>query len=222
MTAQAGYLLARIQARHGQRLDENQWRMLASSHSFDRFLSQARDTPLGPWLEGIDPSRDIHHMEWSLRDAFRRHVAEVTAWAPPAWRPATKWLATLPDLEATLHRRASGMTHPWLRWLDDSPHPLPPTGADPLSWWLEQWRELWPKEPGEHARLLELIRYLRASLTQDNVTWRELDEGVTLRLRRHAMHPTVLFPHLLLTAMDFNRLRGELSRRWLFAREDAP
>ncbi|MBF0294607.1 MAG: hypothetical protein HQL96_05410 [Magnetococcales bacterium] len=222
MTAQAGYLLARIQARHGQRLDENQWRMLSSAHSFNRFLSQARETSLGPWLEGIDPIGEIHHLEWSLRDAFRRHVVEVVSWAPPAWRAAGSWLTTLPDLEAMLHRRAWGMTHPWLQWLDDQTHPLPPPGTDPFAWWLEQWRLLWPKDPGAHAQLLELIRYLQTALTRNNVTWQELNEGVTLRFRRHAMHPTVLFSHLLLTAMDLNRLRGELSRRWLFARDDAP
>ncbi|MBF0626622.1 MAG: hypothetical protein HQL91_00225 [Magnetococcales bacterium] len=213
-------LQARLQALHGQRLDATQWNRLAAVAALDPFLARARETSLELWLRGVDGAGDVHHIEAMVREAFLRHVAMVAGWSPKPWQPAVRWVATWPDLAAALHRRRHGADHDWIRRIDGlEQQELPPTGHDPLDWWLERWQTLWPPQSGLHPPLKALIQLARRTPHGNGATWDDWwmqRTTLELRFRRHAMEPGALFIHLWLTALDLYRLRGELCRRRLF------
>lgn len=231
MGALYGMMQARLGARHGARIDPAQWHRLVGATSFEQFLSRARETPLAIWLEGVDPAGDPHHLEGALREAFRRHVVETAAWVPKAWQPAVLWVDTLLDLAVVLYQQEHGQEgYGWLNGFNslDSLE-LPPTGENPLAWWLARWQLLWPKETKARTQLNELIRLVQATGEQlarleetqtTSLLGQTLQEGLELRFRRYAMQPAALFVHLLLSVMELNRLRGELVRRRLFAVEE--
>ncbi|MEO5332081.1 MAG: hypothetical protein H7839_08665 [Magnetococcus sp. YQC-5] len=232
MAALYGMMQARLQARHGARMDLAQWRRLTATTRFDHFLARVRETSLGPWLEGLDPAGDVHHLEEILRGAWRRHVLEIVAWAPKVWHPAILWVITLQDLAPALHRREKGGISAWINQIEGlETLELPPVGQDPLAWWLERWQTLWPRHPVARTQLIELIRLLQTSLDHftrlegseaAHTAWHSLKESLELRFRRYAMGPPALFVHVLLTAMDLHQLRGELVRRRLFPAAGQP
>ncbi|MBF0190743.1 MAG: V-type ATPase subunit [Magnetococcales bacterium] len=225
-------LQARLQARHGQRLDPAQWNRLAAVTTLEAFVARARETTLGGWLEGVDPNGDVHHLEEMMRELFLRQVALVAGLTPREWQPAVRWVATLADLPTARHRHFQGADHPWMARLEGLEHlETPPIGQDSLTWWLDRWQKLWPKDPGTKTALTGLIRLAHATQERmatrgENETflnaWFELRGTLELRFRRHAMGPGALFIHLWLMAMDLHRLRGELCRRRLFAAESGP
>ncbi|MBF0613595.1 MAG: hypothetical protein G8237_00575 [Magnetococcales bacterium] len=219
-------LQARLQARHSARLDLNQWNRLSAITALEPFLTQARSTPLGLWLQGVDPHGDVHQLEVTLRDVFRKHVALIAGWSLPSWHPAIHWVATWPDLAIARHYRRFGATHPWiarmegLELLETSP-----SGHDLLTWWLNRWRTLWPTPPTRHPHLEKLIQLAQACQEQADDPWSEwsrLRTSLELLFRRQAMEPGALFIHLWLTGLEIYRLRGELSRRLLFPPEPCP
>lgn len=216
-------LQARIQSRHGQRLELSQWRRLAAVAEIEPFLAQARDTALEGWLGGIDPDTDIHHLEAVLRETFIRQVILVAGWSPPAWQAAILWVKTWPDLAAAIHWRRFGATHPWMRHLEAlEKQPTPPEGQDALGWWLHGWRSRWPDDAKTDFGLQSLLHLARQPIPDDETpwsAWSQLRSTLELRFRRYAMQPAALFVHLWLTGLDLYRLRGELSRRLLFPRE---
>ncbi|MBF0272717.1 MAG: hypothetical protein HQL98_11715 [Magnetococcales bacterium] len=225
-------LQARLQARHGQRLDPAQWNRLAAVVALDPFLARARETTLGGWLEGVDPNGDVHHLEAMMRELFIRQVALVAGLTPREWQPAVRWVATLADISTARYRHLHGADHPWMTRVEGlEPLEIPPTDQDSLTWWLDRWKKLWPQDPAAKTVLTALIRLAHATQERfatlgENETslsaWFELRGTLELRFRRHAMGPGALFIHLWLMAMDLHRLRGELCRRRLFAPESGP
>lgn len=99
-------------------------------------------------------------------------------------------------------------------------------GAPVLFAWAAHWRTLWPKERGSAAALAYLESQVRSHLhesMQEEPTGRgggesrrRLDARMTRLFRRHAQAPAAVFCHLVLVALDLERLREGLVRRSLF------
>ena len=92
--------------------------------------------------------------------------------------------------------------------------------------WARHWRRLWPKQSAADRRALNALthavqshieRLARAGAQETSETHRrDLEKAVTRLFRRHGASPTAVFGHLVLTALDLERLRGGLVRRRLF------
>lgn len=177
--ASFAYSQARLQARHGARPDAATWRRLEGIGDLLHFLQSARTTGLRSWVLHFSARTDIHAMEHSLRQQFRRYVADVASWQPVAWRKPVLWVQRLLDLPALQHllmgERASG-------WMRDDPV-LKPFATDNLrarlealqdsdfallvqTWqagrplldgWQERWHGLWPRISSTVASPLERL-----------------------------------------------------------------
>ncbi|NIQ43173.1 MAG: hypothetical protein GTN85_14000, partial [Pseudomonas stutzeri] len=131
----------------------------------------------------------IHAMELSLRQQFRRYIADVASWQPIAWRKPVLWTQRLLDLPALYHLLMGEMAPAWMR---DDPvlkpfatdnlrarlealqesdcAPLVQTwqaGLPLLDGWRQRWRTLWPRVSSTTAAPLErlevrLQRHLRS------------------------------------------------------------
>ncbi|MBF0159582.1 MAG: hypothetical protein HQL58_08645 [Magnetococcales bacterium] len=221
-----GFLQARLQAHHALHLDEAGWQRLIMTDSFELFLTRARGTVLNRWLETVEATGDIHHLELKLLEQLLHYIGTVASWAPSPWRAAVLWTGSLPDLAVHLHRQGGGAVHGWMATLEDSVVPRTlPTGVDPVVWWLQQWRRLWPRQPDFCRHLEQLTRLVQHYLEQlarleghesAQLLGRQLQDKLVALFRRHTMQPAALFSHLLLVALELDRLRGELSRRRLF------
>lgn len=109
--AHFAYAQARLQARHGQRADEQVWRRLHSTGDLSNYLQMARQTVLRPWVIGIDTSQSSHDIEFSLRRQFCRYVDDVSHWLPADWRAALQALKRLPALPALQLRLQKQLAH---------------------------------------------------------------------------------------------------------------
>lgn len=89
---------ARLQARHGARLDDGGWQTLEAARSLEQYLERARTTSLRRFAGPLQGSMPVHVKERGLRAEWRAYVAEVADWVPKRWRPAVLWAAHLPDL----------------------------------------------------------------------------------------------------------------------------
>ena len=108
------YVQARLQARHGDRLDDAAWRMLEAARSFDQFLERSRTTSLHRFTDPIEVKMPSHTIERILRAAWRDYVAELATWVTPSWQPAVLWVAHLPDLPV-LDSLFKGTSPAWTR-----------------------------------------------------------------------------------------------------------
>jgi hypothetical protein len=180
------YAQARLQARHGERLQEGDWRVLEAARSVDQFIERARATSLRRFTEQLTARMSSHAMERLLRAAWRTYVAEVAAWVETDWRPLVLWTSHLPDLPAIAALRAGEMAD-WVRHdpvfselVDDDPgrrvekleqSPFAPLFApaapeqSPGRRWYVHWRSLLP--PGRQADERPLIKL--AELVQTHV-----------------------------------------------------
>jgi hypothetical protein len=108
------YAQARLQARHGQRVDEAGWRRLETMRELAPMLELARGTALRPWLVGIAAESTAHRVEATLRGHWRALVDEVVAWMPGPWRASLAWCAVLPDLAPLQHLARGGEAAAWI------------------------------------------------------------------------------------------------------------
>lgn len=98
-------------------------------------------------------------------------------------------------------------------------------GSSLVDAWVQHWRSLWPEKKSKDSqavdtfiKFIEAQRELFTQLPADR-TWRQrkrLDFKLTMMFRRHAYHPVAVFIHLLLIALDVERMRGALLQRSLF------
>jgi len=88
-----GYALARCHARHGDRPGAAAWRHLDGARTASQYLHFARATGLRDWLRTVSEEEPQERVELKLRHAWRRYVAEVAGWLPPAVRLAAAYLA---------------------------------------------------------------------------------------------------------------------------------
>jgi hypothetical protein len=223
------YAQARIQARHGERLSEAGWRRLESAKSAAQFLDLARSTSLAPWAGRVVADMEPHGIERGLRAAWRETVGEVADWMPAGWPAAVRLYAMLPELPIRDHLARGQPLPPWLEAdeaLREAPVKMTGTatvGADLLA----RWRESLPPLPHTEAKAAQdLVGSFFACFKRTNGGApafpcrppRPALEAICLRaFRRHAGSPVAVFAHLSLALLDFERFRGELLRRKLFA-----
>ncbi|HVZ52413.1 MAG TPA: hypothetical protein VG986_10630 [Pseudolabrys sp.] len=241
------YAQARMQARHGDRLQEADWHALAAVQTADSYVERARATSLRRFSEPVTAGMNSHAIERALRGAWRAYVEEVASWLPTAWRPAVMWTAVLPDLPV-IDALLKGETPAWTRQdpqlamfaeTDATQRlanlqrstlaPLLPDadGTPTLGLrWARHWRALWPKQSAADARALNALaraveahieRLANAGSHESSATHRRaLERSVTRLFRRHPASPAAVFSHLVLVALDLERLRGGIVRRRLF------
>jgi hypothetical protein len=181
---QWSYVQARLQARHGERLQEADWRALEAARSIDQFIERARASSLRRLSDRLNARLSSHAIERVLRGAWRAYVAEVASWVPEAWRAAVLWAAYLPDLpviDALIKGDAPG----WVRqdpafaeFIDGDARrraaglarsPFAPLLASDAgeatlaACWTAHWRALWPKLSANESRpLLDLAATIKA------------------------------------------------------------
>jgi hypothetical protein len=105
---------ARLQARHGQRVDAAAWRRIETMREFAPLLEIARGTALRPWLVGIGADSAADRIEATLRGHWRATVGEVVGWMPGPWQPPLAWCAVLPDLAPLQHLARGGEAAAWI------------------------------------------------------------------------------------------------------------
>lgn len=113
-TSAFAYIQARLQARHGDRPEPERWRLLESTTDLGGYLQHARGTALAPWVQHFTADAGAHHIEQSLRHHWRAYSTEISAWAPSEWRPAIRWIGSLPDLPGISHLALGGSVRPWM------------------------------------------------------------------------------------------------------------
>ena len=240
-TGSIEYAHARIWARHGRRPDEALWRRIETTRELAAVVETARGCALACWLEGIGPAAGEHAVELALRRHWRERVAEVASWMPPAWGRAIEWCGVLVDLPAIQHLARGGTPWPWmaddprLRILIDPDSSVASTmhrllqaaRADPqglLHLWHVQGQGCLPAGAGRagiESRLAPLLAAHAAAFAAPQAVdgWalrRTLQGRLVLLLRRTLVEPVTAFIYLALSALEFERLRGELLRRSAF------
>lgn len=173
------YVQARLQARHGDRLDDAAWRMLEAARSFDQFLERSRRTSLRRFTDPLEGIMLSHTIERILRAAWRDYVAELATWATLSWQPAVLWVAYLPDLpvlDSLFKDAGPGWTRedpifaPFARGdlqdhaaeIEASPFARLSAATDRNgslgAQWLAHWRTLWPRSSdSDHRDLDDLV-----------------------------------------------------------------
>lgn len=208
-TAHYAYTQARLQARHGMRLDASDWHRLEAQQSLANYLHIARQTTARPWVLGLHVTDSIHTMEHLLSTQFRQYITLVANWLPAAWRPAVRWVAVLDDLPAIQHLLHGEEPPVWMakeQHLSDlagasQQHVLRAMSSSeyaPLvrSWqqharlsqgWLEHWMSLWPNDAwAKRPALTKLTALLQQALAVSTDTsiaaHRRSREQLTARL----------------------------------------
>lgn len=224
-----------MQARHGERLREGDWRRLQAAKSAVHYLDLARNSALATWASPLSLNKDHHQVERILRSAWRQTVREVAEWFPPSWRAAISWCGELPELPIRDHSMHNLPVPSWAEPDDIT--------ADAARWsttaqaeanagavWLRRWRALCPSLSGAEAKALDVLAsQLFACLETPECGTpdfpyrppRDMLQAICLRIfRRQAGSPVAAFAYLSLVLLDFERFRGGLIERMLFAEPD--
>ncbi len=238
------YAQARIQARYTRLPTEEEWQRLAPARTLPSFLEEAREGVMRDWVKGFSGQSDVHDLEVGVRSLFREAVDELAGWLPELWRPAMLWTRWLPLLPLLDHQARTGSAPPWLQrdpglqgllteGLTDpgklrraGAGALADASAEPAATWVLEWRRLMP--PGKRScerRIEELVGLLSQHVAvfrgaRSESAWdvrRALRGRLALLLHRHLLQPAGAFIFLGLTALDLERLRGQLVSRALFA-----
>lgn len=185
---QWSYVQARLQARHGERLQEGDWRALEAARSVDQFIERSRATSLRRFTEHLNARMSSHAIERLLRAAWRTYIAEVGAWVAADWRPLVLWVSHLPDLPAIDALREGEMAD-WARhdpvfveFVDDDSgrrvekleqSPLAPLIAPDApeqslgQRWYAHWQSLLPRRRTADERpLIELAELVKMHVKQ--------------------------------------------------------
>jgi len=237
------YAHARLCARFGDRPDALAWRRVEMTRELDAMLDVARATPLGAWIVRIAPDTDVHAVEREMRAHWNERVAAIAAWMPSKWRASIEWCGLVMDLPVLQHV-ARGGTAP-RAWRDDPLHGalandvargkteravfLAATRANPdriASLWRAEWTRRLPPHRGRSSLLAETVRLIAEHLTAFREPrhvdgWalrRALHARLSRLFRRATLDPAEAFIFLALSALDFERLRGEILRRVAFPR----
>ena len=246
------YAQARLQARHGQRADDVAWQRLETSREYGALLDAARNSPLRAWVVGLTPRSPARDIEAVLLGHWRAVVDETAGWMPLTWHAAIHWCALPPLLPALQHLARGGPVRPWmqddalLRTLCAAPPAaraaalrgtpaaaLAPAWAAPqtlgAAWWHEWERRLpRPLHADDNLRAVATLlqahgsSFAAAPAGPGTLLRRALQARLAPWLRRATAEPAAAFVHLALSALDLERLRGELLRRALFPPQSPP
>jgi hypothetical protein len=238
------YACARIGARMGERPNEAAWRSIAGIRGFAGFLDAARAPPFRRWTSGIAADAEPHGVEAALLGHWRALVDEVRTWMPEQWHGAIAWAGALVDLPVAQYLARGGNPLPWMRddpaFRDSSRSGGPPT-AGPLgplahTWtnpegflraWTNEWSHRLPQRHGaERSAIADCARVLvsaraasgDSSSSDGTLARRALVVRLSSLYRRATLDPAAAFVFLALSALDMERLRGELLRRAIFPR----
>jgi hypothetical protein len=135
------------------------------------------------------------------------------------------WMVEIPELKgmtmSNLNMRVDAFSQsPYAPLLDAWQENQPLVSA-----WLTCWQSLWPeKKSRAQAPLQQLIATVHEHLEifhqlSPATTWRQrqrLAARLTLMFRKNAYQPVAIFIHLLLVALDIERLRSAILQRSLF------
>lgn len=234
------YAQARLAARFGERPDEVAWRTIEAIRVLPALLDAARDLPFRRWTAGLAADADAHAIEAALLAKRRALVNEVARWMPQAWKGAIEWAGVLADLPVLEHLARRDKVLPWMRAdalygsLCDGQAP-PASGAlAPLAenWrrpdglfpaWRREWLRRLPAAPCMRSALVESLsralasnRYI-AGLASTGASRTALAARLASLFRRATGDPAAALIYLALSALDLDRLRGELLRRALFS-----
>jgi hypothetical protein len=177
--ADFAYAQARLQARHGTRLAEHEWRRLEAMHDVAQYVHALRATSRARWVKRITPDMSGHALEARLRAEWRAYAEEVARFQPEAWRAAIAWTAFLVDLPVIDHLLRGGPVHRWMAeddvyapWSRTDAHereralavsPLGAllretrSGSPAAQAWLTVWRALCPRVSPAHSHALETV-----------------------------------------------------------------
>jgi len=241
------YALARVHARHGQLLDEAAWLRLEANRDLGQYLDSARASPLAEWVASLDPTRDVHAIERTLRTEWRQYVESVATWHPRECQPWLAWCAWLPFLSLLARLSRPEPAPAWLladpvcgpvapgnpaeraAALQGTPlAPLEPAilGRVPMSSaWLAHWLTLAARSDVQTqqlvSRLLQTINThaerLLSNAADTPTLRRRLADQLTRLFRASDGTAVATLCHLGLLALDLERLRGGLVRRSVFA-----
>lgn len=201
------YAQARLQARHGERLRDGDWRTLEAARSLRLHLERARATALRRHCERLDAALSGHALEAVLRREVERAVGEVAAWLPPRWRPAVLWLAFLPALPLV---DGALRGEPLPDWAEDEPTlaqlvglepparaavlanspaaPLvPPLGGEAPSvadLWIAEWIRRLPGGVGANREIGDLIEAVRRAAATEGATLAHRDQPARTAIER--------------------------------------
>jgi hypothetical protein len=207
--ADFAYVQARLQARHGTRLSDQEWRRLEALHDPVQYLHRLHNSSRARWVERIAPGMSSHLLEARLRAEWRSYARDVASFHPESWRAAIAWTAFLIDLPVLDHLLRGGPVHSWMaedeiyapwcrtpaperqRALDRSPvaallHEARSGTSTPQAW-LAVWRRLCPRLSPQHSQALEEINetvaaHCAAMRAADSLPSFELRMTLKLRL----------------------------------------
>ena len=143
VSPQWSYVQARLHARHGERLQEGDWRLLEAARSVDQFIERARASSLRRFADPLNARMTSHAIERTLRATWRAYVAEVASWVPAEWRAAVLWTSQLPELPLIDVRAGAS---------------APAVAAR----WMAHWRALWPRRAHDDGPLRDLAAAIAA------------------------------------------------------------
>ena len=230
------YAATRVQARHGQRVDELTWRRIETSPRLGQYFEAVRGSPLAPWVASIDPAHDVHAMERTLRSEWRKYVRLVASWHPREWQAWVDWWSWLPAL-LLLSRLARPEPVPAWMLADPLCGPIALGGPSeraaaleatllrPLAAavrgevsigaaWLAEAARRVPRVDAQTRESLKALLRLQARATEPT---RPSARIALLRLFRAAAGSAIASGcHLALLSLELERLRGGLVVRRLF------
>jgi hypothetical protein len=209
------YALARVGSRMGGRPREASWRAISVIRDPDAFIDAARAGPHALWISGIGRQSNPHAIEERLRDRMLALVHEVRGWMPMRWQPAIDWAAVLLDLPPALYLARGNPALPWMsndasyRMLGREPWVVQGGASEALRSWRAEWIRRMPRE-GRNDLVLRKLGHLLTTEPR-----RSLEPALVHLYRRATLEPAAAFVFLALSALDIERLRGELLLRAL-------
>ena len=200
MSTDFAYAQARAQARLGERLPEDAWRVIESSLGLSQYLASVRGTALAPRTRYFPAEVTPHAIERTLREHWRAEIADVARWVPDEWREAVEWTAHIPYINAVDWLAKEKPVLPWMQddpvlsdlAVDDASARRAALDASPFAAmfdvdgdlsdrWLAHWQSLWPSMVGEETTAMHaFVDAVRTWLVAIAV------QGASLRDRREA------------------------------------
>jgi hypothetical protein len=243
------YVQSRLQARHGRRPRDSDWRLLEATEDLGGYLQAARRTCFEGWIHRLAADADAHQVESAFREDWLAYCREVGRWLPDEWVPAVEWAATIVYLPMIVHLARE---EPAWRWMRDDDvlaafavqdpavrrqalglsdfralAEAVAEGAEPLPTWLDIWLARSPARAGaERERMADLVGLLTRHLVppdgEASPARRRIpfERALTRHFRRWSGSVGAVFCHLGLIALDAERLRAGLLLRTLLPRAE--
>ena len=219
-------------------------RQSPSCAAFRPFSTRRARPPFRRWISGIAADAGPHAIEAALVGHWRALVDELREWMPERWHAALSWAGTLVDLPVAEYFARGGDMLPWMqddpRYRELGRNPAAPPTHGPLAplaaaWtdpeglfraWCGEWSQRVPRSARDggiadrglrasSARAPRARSPIPRSRTASSCV-RAWSSRLSVLYRRATLDPAAAFIFLALSALDMERLRGELLRRAIF------